>query len=86
MDDNRYYRPSGAAPIGGLISAVSIAGTVALLGGFLYGVVGYYNPFIYVNFIGAAFISLMAGVWLQTSNSRTLGKCCKLATLRFVRS
>lgn len=65
MDDNRYYQQSGAAPIGGLISALSIAATAALICGFLYGVVGYYNPFIYVTFLGALGVSALVGHWLH---------------------
>ena len=65
MDDSRYYQPSGAVPIGGLFSAVTIAGTGALIGGFLYGVIGAYNPFIYVTFLGAMFVSALVGNWLH---------------------
>lgn len=61
MDDSRYYKPSGAAPLGGIFSAVSISGTAALLAGALYGVVDYYNPLIYVNFLGTLFLSVIVG-------------------------
>jgi len=61
MDDSRYYKPSGAAPLGGIFSAVSISGTAALLAGALYGVVDYYNPLIYVNFLGTLILSVIVG-------------------------
>lgn len=52
MDDARYYRPSGTAPIGGILTALAISVPVALVIGAVYGAIAWYNPFIYINFLG----------------------------------
>ncbi len=61
MDDSRYYKLSGAAPIGGIFSAASISGTAALLAGAVYGIFDHYNPLIYINFLGTLFLSAGVG-------------------------
>lgn len=61
MDETRYYQPSGAVPILGLILSTSVAIFLAAVCGFVFGVVEFYNPIIYVNFLGAFFVPMMVG-------------------------
>lgn len=52
MDDSRYYRPSGTAPVGGILTTLAISVPVAFVIGAVYGAIAWYNPFIYINFLG----------------------------------
>ncbi len=61
MDETRYYQPSGAVPILGLVLGSAVAIFLATICGFVFGVVEFYNPIIYVNFLGAFFVPAMVG-------------------------
>ncbi len=52
MDDSRYYRPSGAAPIGGILTTLAISVPAAFIIGAVYGAIAWYNPFIYITCLG----------------------------------
>ncbi len=61
MDKSRYYQPSGTAPVGGIISGMVTALAVAFVLGGLYGIIDHYNPFIYINFLGALMLGAVSG-------------------------
>lgn len=66
MDDTRYYQASGAAPFGAVVSASQFGVFAAILCGAIYGIVDWYNPIIYFNFIGALLVPFAVGAALKT--------------------
>lgn len=61
MDRSRYYQSSGRFTPHGITFALLIGGGVAALLAALYALVDFYNPFIYVNFLGALFLGAVSG-------------------------
>lgn len=62
MDPKLYYRPSGKAPVIGVMLAMivgSIGGTVLAV---IYSLINYYNPFIYFTFIATGLFGAGCGV------------------------
>ena len=52
-DDSLYYKHSGAFSISGAATMVVMGVVAGALLGALYGVISFYNPFIYFTFLGA---------------------------------
>jgi len=66
MDSDRYYESTGKAPFGAILSASQFGIFAAIICGALYGIIVHFNPFIYINFIGALGLPLLVGAALQT--------------------
>lgn len=66
MDRSRYYRPSGAAPLGTVLSSTQFGVFAAVVCGALYGVISYYNPIIYINFIGVGVLAYLTATALKS--------------------
>lgn len=62
---HRYYRPSSAAPISGIITMFTVGSLAAAVLAVIYGLVAYFNPFIYFTFIAAAFFGAGVGMAIQ---------------------
>lgn len=58
------YVPSRAAPLLGLLMILLLAPIAAAICGLVYGIVCFYNPFIYVNFMGSIMIAMLGGYCL----------------------
>jgi len=49
LSSNRYYRPDGTVPAGGLVYGLLYGAVAAVVLGFVYGYLVQYNPFVYFN-------------------------------------
>jgi hypothetical protein len=56
-----YYKPSGNAPLGGVIVTALVGTALGALAGALYGMVSYAVPFVYVNLLLAVFLGIGLG-------------------------
>lgn len=65
---DRYYQPSGGLQPAGILTMFGLSLLAAVLLGLLYGVVAYYNPFIYLSFLGAWFLSIGLGIVVNTTS------------------
>lgn len=45
----KYYRPSGAAPIGGVLATLAVGCAAAILLGFIYAFANHHDPILYLN-------------------------------------
>lgn len=66
MDSTRYYKSTGQAPFGAVVSASQFGIFAAIICGALYGIIVCYNPIIYINFLGALVLPLAVGAALKT--------------------
>lgn len=62
---DRLYRPSGSAPITGIATMLTVGTLAAAALGTVYALLCYYNPIIYVTFVGAIFFGLGMGFAIQ---------------------
>lgn len=58
INKERYYQPNGDLNITGVITTLGLGVLAAVLLGFVYGIVAFYNPLIYLGFLGAWFSSI----------------------------
>ena len=58
---DRYYRPSGIFPLTGVAMMLGGGAVVAAVVSIIYALLIFYNPFIYINFVGAMFLGGAAG-------------------------
>jgi len=65
MDSTRYYKSTGQAPFGAVVSASQFGIFAAIICGALYGIIVCYNPIIYINFLGALVVPLAVGAALK---------------------
>ncbi|VAX42353.1 hypothetical protein MNBD_PLANCTO02-569 [hydrothermal vent metagenome] len=60
--NERYYKPSGRIPIVGVVVTVAAGMACAAVLGCIYGAISFYNPFIYVNFLGALGVGFLPAI------------------------
>lgn len=58
----RYYRSSGAVPIGGLLIAIGCGVFGASLCGFGYAFVDWYNPIVYLTILATGVFAFLSGM------------------------
>jgi hypothetical protein len=82
MDSTRYYKPTGHAPFGGIVSASEFGVLAAIICGALYGIIDYYNPFIYFNFAGACAVAyaVAAALKMRFHSGRIRSRLVKVST------
>lgn len=56
------YAPSGQMPPRGILMVLLIGGLASAVAGGIYAALIWYNPFIYVNFLGSAAFAFLLGV------------------------
>jgi hypothetical protein len=61
MDQDRYYRPSGAVPFVGTLLMLLCGGAAAAVLSFVYGLLTAYNPYVYVTFLATVLFGLGMG-------------------------
>lgn len=77
FNEERYYQPAGDLSPGGIITTLGISLLAAIALGVVYGIVAFYNPFVYLSFLGALFLGAglgivvnKASIWAKVSNKR----------------
>ncbi len=60
--NERYYKSSGRIPIVGVVVTVAAGMACAAVLGCIYGAISFYNPFIYVNFLGALGVGFLPAI------------------------
>lgn len=69
---DRYYNNTGRVPFAGVILIQLFAVIAGAIGGLIYGLLTYHNPFIYINFLATFGFGLLMGFSVQFG--ATLGK------------
>jgi len=64
-ESDRYYHPSGAAPVGGLVKMFGIGLIVAVVASAISGLVAYYNPYIIISCLGPILCGAAIGATVQ---------------------
>lgn len=68
INSERYYQSSGDVNVSGAITVAGLGLMTAIVLGFVYGIVAYYNPFVYLSFLGAWFLGVGLG-WAVTKTA-----------------
>lgn len=68
----RYYQSSGDVNVSGAITVAGLGLIAAIVLGFIYGIVAYYNPFVYLSFLGAWFLGV--GLGMVVTKAAVFGK------------
>ena len=69
MADSRYYKSSKIVPLGGFFKTGLMGIVSAAIGGALYAVLDFYNPFIYVNILATIGLGAIIGAMVSMGST-----------------
>ena len=77
----RYYEPSGVCPPEAIGFMLGIGFVTALVLGYIYTYISYYNPFIYINFIATIIFGGALGVMVSIAGQMGKNRSPKMGLI-----